>query len=220
MLTPYVILVLGFALLTILCLWFIKDVEGMWAAKFILVPAVLWYGLFLYYMPPQLSGYPSDQEITDDKVIVRYYTYEAPTSENEGHIYVVVDTRFFKLEGSKRTVLEAINPSTYTDISGAEYLRLHRLPWDEKMVKDMNKAQKKKQVIVLSKNKDKKKDGEGGDGEQGKGDKKGKGKGEGEPGEAEKTGEGGTGGTARNSDDKAKYKVDALTPNDVMRKED
>jgi hypothetical protein len=223
--TPYIILVIGFALLAALCLWFIKEIKGKWMAKFVLVPAVIWYGLFLYFVPSQITGYPSDQDILQEKVLVRFYSYEQPSKISEGAVFVVVDTRFFK-DSNEKNILDYANPSAYSDISDQEYLRLYRLPWDEKMVQNMNKAQKKKQVIILSKNKNSSsgKSGQNGQGKssQNKGKKTDK-KTDKKPqfGKAQKNGEGSSNeGNAKSNDNEntSKYTVEGLTPNVIIKK--
>ncbi len=210
---PYIILVLGYTLLAGLFLWVAISIKKKWILKFSLVPAILWFGLFLYYVPPQLAGYPSDQEVIEERVIVRFFTYKAPTQTEEGEIYIVVDTRFYP-ETIEKALLDKLDPKTYTDISKSEYLRLYRLPWDEDLVKQMNKANKQKKLITLRKNrpggpesKSKKKSDR--KGPKAKGDKVGK---------ENEDGKGGTGGTAKNSKDLAKYWVEALTPNEVFTK--
>ncbi len=218
---PYVILVLGYALLASLFLWIGISIKGKWIIKFALAPFILWFGLFLYFIPPQLAGYPSDQEIVEERVIVRYFTYKAPTNDDEGEIYIVADNRFYP-ETMTKDILEKFDPKSLADISQGEFLRLYRLPWDEQMVKDMTKAQKKRQLITLRKTKK----GEGQSGNQtgeGKGKSKGK-KGSqngknpsGRLGDGDK-GQGGTGGTAKTSRDKSMYSVEALTPNEVFQK--
>jgi hypothetical protein len=219
---PYVILVLGYTLLAALFMWSIIEIKGRWIVKFAMAPVILWFGLFLYYIPPQLSGYPSDQEIRQERVIVRFFTYNAPTKDKEGNIYVVVDSRFFE-KNDIQSFLKMFKPSTYTDISGTEYLRLYRLPWDEDLVKNMTKAQKKKELIILKKQKKKEK-GKGKDGgglgkakEGKKGNKKGSGD---KVGDGDGEGGGGTGGSSKLGKGKAKYSVEALTPNEIFRKEE
>lgn len=221
MLTPYVIMVLGYCMLAALCLWFIKEVKGMWPAKFTIVPMAIWFGLFLYFIPPQLAGYPSEQELIDDKVVVSFFTYESPSDESEGAIYVVVDTRFFRVKAKSKTFIDYFKPKTYTDISKQEYLRLYRLPWDESMVKEMTKAKSNKKLIVLTKKKGGKdgKDGKAGNQQGGKGGKKpGAGAGKGKEGEGEEGKKGGTGGTESGSKN-SKYNVEGLTPNEVIGKD-
>ena len=214
---PYIILVLGYAFIVSLFLYIIIALKGKWILKFCLIPIILWFGLFLYYIPPQLAGYPSEQDILQEQVIVRYFIHQSPTKTTEGHVYIVVDTRFFK-DIKEQTAIDKINPLTYTDISQNEHLRLYRIPWDEEMVKAMNKAQKRKQLIIISKNSSKDKGkgkGEGTEkGEKGKkGDKKGQGEGEGEKG-SNKNG----GGEEKKGN--GKYKVKALTPNEIFKKTD
>jgi hypothetical protein len=212
---PYIILVLGYTLLASLFLWVGISLKGKWLIKFALAPVILWFGLFLYYVPPQLAGYPSNQELHEDKVIVRFFTYTAPTNTEEGEIFIVVDTRFYIDKEKKKTFGDMINPLTYTDISKNEYLRLYRLEWDEDLVKDMNKASKEKKLITLQKNRKQ------AQGEKGKDDKKKKKGQKGKPEAGEEQGEedeSGTGGTARNSKDKSKYSVEALAPNEVFKK--
>lgn len=219
---PYIILVLGYSLLASLFLWIGISIKGKWLIKFALVPMILWFGLFLYYIPPQLAGYPSDEDIVQEKVIVRFFTYKAPTATEKGEIYIVADSRFYLQEKSEKHILD---PSKYTDISNNEFLRLYRLEWDEDLVKDMNKAKKQKKLITLSK---KKGSGDGeGEGESGNGTKGKKGKKGGEKGKQNKgarvgdsKGKGGTGGTAKQSKYNSKYSVEALTPNQVFRKDD
>jgi hypothetical protein len=211
---PYIILVLGYTLLASLFLWVGISLKGKWIIKFALAPVILWFGLFLFYVPPQLAGYPSNQELVEDRVIVRYFTYTAPTNTEEGAIFIVVDTRFYIEQEKKKTFGEIINPLTYTDISKNEYLRLYRLEWDEDLVKDMNKASKERKLITLKKNRQKAQGDKGKDKKQKKGQK-----GKPEAGEEEADGEdSGTGGTARNSKDESKYSVEALTPNEVFKK--
>jgi hypothetical protein len=131
---------------------------------------------------------------------VRFFTYNAPTSTQEGNVYVIVDTRFFKDDYKEKNIADLIDPKTYTDISGNEFLRLYRLPWDDNLVKSMNKAQKKKQMIILTK----KSSGKLGN------LKKGRNK--------DTDTSGGTGGTSKHSKDKSKYSVEARVVNEVFRK--
>ena len=214
---PYIILVLGYTLICSLFLWISISIKGKWIIKFAITPVILWYGLFLYYTPPQLAGYPSSQEILQERVIVRFFTTQRPTPTTKGYIYVVVDTRFFA-DLKEKSALEKLDPRTLTDISGSEHLRLYRLPWEEELAQNMQTAQKKKKLIILKKNKDK---GKGSGDQKGEGKKK-KGKQgknpDGKPGDNDEEGEGGTGGTARNSRDKNKYSVEALTPNEIFKK--
>jgi hypothetical protein len=225
---PYIILVLGYALLVSLFLWVAITIRGKWVAKFTMVPLILWFGLFMYYVPPQLAGYPSEQEIIQERVIVRYYTYQAPTQTEEGHIYVVVDTRFFK-DKNEVNFLDKINPLSYTDISKSEHLRLYRIPWDDDLVKKMTKAQKKKQLIILNKNGGKNKGVNNSEGKKGNGKGKAgqitkKKKGEGKLNSTESSGsgekgKGGTGGSSKYRDrDKGLYSIEALSPNEIFTK--
>jgi hypothetical protein len=222
MIIPYVILVLGYAFIISLFLMITIWVKGKWIMKFCMVPILLWFGLFLYNVPPQLTGYPSEQEIQEDQVVVRYFTQQSPTATDKGCIYVLVDTRFFKDAKKNLTFLDKINPKTYTSISQYEYLRLYRIPWNEEAANDMNNARKKNQLIILQKNKLK----------SGNEDGKGSGKGkngnakmgnDGNPDESEigdADGEGdGTGGTSKHSGNKDyEYNVKALSPNEMFRK--
>lgn len=218
---PYIILVLGYAFIISLFLLIVISLKGKWIFKFCMIPVLLWFGLFLYYIPPQLTGYPSEQNVIDDNVIVRYFTYQAPTQTEEGHLYIVVDTRFFK-DLKEKTFIDKINPLNYTDISGSEYLRLYRIPWDEELVRGMNQAQKRKQLIVLKKKKNKSeskgKEGREGNKKKSKG-KKGRGKLIDKSGSGDNEGKGGSGGTAKNSgNEESKYTIDALTPNEIFKK--
>lgn len=221
MITPYIILVLGYTLLASLFLWISISIKGRWVAKAVVIPFVMWFGLFLYYVPPQLTGYPSTQEITKERVIVRYFQAQRPTKVSEGAIYVVVDSRFFE-DLKEETLIDKINPMTYTDASELSHLRFYRLPWDKELVDNLQKAKKNKQLAILKKN-GKNGKGDGEEGQKGKKGKKGKKKGEGkengEPGDGE-DGKGGTGGTAKESKSDSKYSVEALTPNEVFKKAD
>ena len=205
-------MVLGYTLLAALFLWIGISIRGKWVIKFALAPIILWFGLFLYFVPPQLAGYPSDQEVIEERVIVRFFTYTAPTNTEEGEIFIVVDTRFYQ-ETIQKDLLDKLDPSTYSDISKNEYLRLYRLPWDEELVKQMTKAQKQRKLITLTKNQP---------GNKSKDKKKSKKKDMKEAGdkigEENEEGDGGTGGTAKDSKDRSKYSVEALTPNEVFRK--
>lgn len=218
MIMPYVILVLGYAFLVSLFLVIFISLKGKWTLKFFMVPVLIWFGLFLYFIPPQLQGYPSTQEILEDKVIVRYYTYQPPTNTQKGYIYVLVDNRFFKPEKPTKSIIDTFNPKTYTNLSEYEEMRLYKIEWDQELTEEMNKAKRKKQLIILRKSRgkvDQNSDGKGKDRKKVSG-KKGKGDPNAQSGEAE--GKGGTGGTAHESESNSKYSIEALSPNEVFRK--
>ncbi|MEA2081078.1 MAG: hypothetical protein U9P00_14745 [Pseudomonadota bacterium] len=206
MIVPYTILVLGYAFLISLFLIIVISLKGKWILKFCMIPALLWFGLFLFYIPPQLAGYPSEQEVIEDKGIVRYFTYNPPTSTTSGHIYILVDTRFFESEKTK-TFLDNIDPLTYIDMSEYEHLRLYKIPWDKELIKKMIEAKKQKRLIILRKNKP-----------DSKNDKKEKRLKLGPRNRNVGAVEGGKGIGGTTSGNVNKYSVQALIPNEVFRK--
>lgn len=204
---PHLTLVLGYVLLTALFLWFIIPTKEKWVIKFCLIPVVVWYGFFLYYVPPQLSGYPTTEELTEEKVVVRFFTHRSPTIERPGAIFVVVDDRFFKKE-KIIPLTEKMNPKYYINLSEDYFLRFYELPWEENMIKKMQKASKEGKMIILSKKKQKKKQ------KNGKTSKKTE-----RPDQAK----GKKGGSIIIGEDSASgsndYVVETLTPNEVFPKE-
>lgn len=63
-------LVVGYIILAILLLWSFIKPNTSTLLKFILIPIIIWYGLVMYFIPPNLSGKPKIGDPPNNSIIL------------------------------------------------------------------------------------------------------------------------------------------------------
>lgn len=121
-----------------LLLWFIIYARGHVITKCVSAGLAVWFGVAIYYLAPNLAGWPVNGEIPDGSVVLSLRVVE-PTPENSGWIYFWCNTQ----PDLKQDVANLLNPKTVFNYTGANEPRAYKRPYDRDLHKRILEAQKK-----------------------------------------------------------------------------
>jgi len=135
-------LAVAFIILAAIHLYFIIYSDAKVIIKAVIIPAVLWYGLTLFYTPGNLMGWPTSQPMPDNSRVLSMMIRE-PRGDRPGSIYILalgyVDLKKIKNKPDIDKLLEPKHIFYYTKDN---IPRFYRLPYDRELHKKLKKGEK------------------------------------------------------------------------------
>lgn len=133
-------------LVGIIC-WFIIGSKGKWWIKVVITGLALWFGLTFTYSINNFMGWPTNEELGDNKAQILFYQIREPSKKanDEGAIYVWLRLLRTNEEPKGLNIIQMLNPRiwfTYTDLRAP---RSYKLPYSEEMHKKLNEMQDAKE---------------------------------------------------------------------------
>lgn len=161
--TGYAIIAIGFLAIAILISWtYIERKKIFIKAALILI--VIWYAVAIQYALPRFAGWPTQQDIPDDSIVMSVVINE-PRNEDKGGIYLWLTN--LKKEESKTIDLD---PRTVFGYISNREPRAYGVPYSRELHKRIRKAQQRAEResgIMKLKGKDSKRKAKGEKGTQG-----------------------------------------------------
>jgi hypothetical protein len=143
-----------------LLLWFIVYAKGYFIFKVCITGVVIWFAIPVYYLIPNLAGWPTGQEMQDGSRVMAIRIVE-PKGSDPGAFYFWCNI----LPDLESDVINLLDPAKLFAYTGSAKPRAYQLPYDREMHKRILEAQKEKKkaggsFMVVSRGK-KKPDGKG-----------------------------------------------------------
>jgi hypothetical protein len=90
--TGYSGMAIAFVILAIILMWIVIQTPGRYLMKAALIPPVVWFGVALYFMVPNLLGWPARQDVPDDSYVLAVMVNEPNHTRNDpGAIYLWIN---------------------------------------------------------------------------------------------------------------------------------
>lgn len=157
--------VIGYLILTSLLVWFIIFSKGRILLKVFAVGFSIYYAMGLYYLLPNMQGWPTGQEIPDGSILISIRVQE-PYGADPGAFYLWVNTK----PDRKGHAINFIRPNGFLSYAGGKQPRAYKIPYDRETHTRLAEAKKENKQqggwIEIVKGQKKK-------GKPGKGDKDG-----------------------------------------------
>ena len=134
----YLSIALSFVLLATMFLWFFIKGNASIYLKLIIIPVVIWYTLALYYAPDNLMGWPTPEGPPSVARVI-YGIVQKPGFEREGVIYLWMIS-LDKEDDFRKGLSSMINPENVFDYNAKNVPRAYKLPYNEKLDRQLAKG--------------------------------------------------------------------------------
>jgi len=133
-LTGYIGLAIAFIIISSVLLFLLIRSKTHVIVKICIIPIVIWYGMALFYIPDNLRGWPTDQQISNDSRVISILINEPSTNSNGGIYLWLIDKEF------KKVILDPRNVFCYNEKNTP---RVYKLQYTKELHKKLTIALKK-----------------------------------------------------------------------------
>ena len=127
--------------------WFVIGATGKWWAKGTMIALSLWFGLTLFYTMHNFMGWPTLEQINNERSQILYFQIREPSKkyDDEGAIYLWVRILHSNEEPEAKTFQELMNPMTWFLYTDKRAPRAYKLPYTKEVHEQLEELTKQKQ---------------------------------------------------------------------------
>lgn len=127
--------------------WFVIGATGKWWAKGTMIALSLWFGLTLFYTVHNFMGWPTLEQINNERSQILYFQIREPSKkyDDEGAIYLWVRVLRSTEEPKAKTFQELMNPMTWFLYTDKRAPRAYKLPYTKEVHEQLEELTKQKQ---------------------------------------------------------------------------